>query len=47
MNDEPAADITLASLRDMFCQVGHTYKLVLQRGDQTKQVTIQMQRLLL
>lgn len=46
IDDEAAADITLASVRDLFRQVGHTYKLVLQRGDQTKQVTIQMRRLL-
>jgi len=46
INDEAAADMTLASVRDLFRQVGHTYKIVLQRGDQTKQVTIQMRRLL-
>lgn len=46
IDDEAAADMTLASVRDLFRQIGHTYKLVLQRGDQTKQVTIQMQRLL-
>jgi len=38
--------MTLASVRNLFRQVGHTYKLLLQRGDQTKQVTIQMRRLL-
>jgi len=46
INDEAAADMTLASVRDMFRQVGHTYKILLQRGDQTKQVSIQMRRLL-
>jgi len=46
INDEAAADLTLASLRDMFRQVGHTYKILLQRGDQTKQVSMQMRRLL-
>lgn len=46
VNDEPAADITLGSLRDMFCQVGHTYKIVIERGNQTKNVTVQMRRLL-
>jgi membrane-associated protease RseP (regulator of RpoE activity) len=46
VNDEAAADIPLASLRDMFRQVGHTYKILIQRGDQTKQVSIQMRRLL-
>jgi hypothetical protein len=46
IDDEAAADITLASVRDLFRQIGHSYKLVLQRGDQTKQITVQMQRLL-
>ena len=46
VDDEAAADMTLASVRNLFRQVGHTYKLLLQRGDQTKQVTIQMRRLL-
>lgn len=46
VDDEAAADMTLASVRNLFRQVGHTYKLLLQRGDQTKQVSIQMRRLL-
>lgn len=46
INDEAAADMTLGSVRDMFRQVGHTYKILIQRGDQTKQVSIQMRRLL-
>src|SRR5262249_13160579 len=46
INDEPSADISLASLRDMFRQVGPKYKILLQRGDQTKQVSVQMRRLL-
>jgi hypothetical protein len=46
VDDEAAADMTLASIRNLFRQVGHTYKLLLQRGDQTKQVSVQMRRLL-
>jgi membrane-associated protease RseP (regulator of RpoE activity) len=47
IDDEAAADITLASVRNLFRQVGHTYKLLIQRGDQTKQISVQMRRLLL
>jgi hypothetical protein len=46
IDDEPAADISLASGREMFRDVGHKYKLTIQRGDQTKEVTIQTERLL-
>lgn len=46
IDDEAAADMTLASVRDLFRQVGHTYKLVIERNDQTKQVSVQMRRLL-
>lgn len=46
IDDEPAADISLASAREMFRDVGHKYKLLIQRGDKTKEVTIQTQRLL-
>ncbi|MGH9734741.1 MAG: PDZ domain-containing protein [Candidatus Acidiferrales bacterium] len=46
IDDEPAADISLASAREMFRDVGHKYKLLIQRGDKTKEVTIQTARLL-
>jgi len=46
IDEEAAADLTLASVRNLFRQVGHTYKLLIQRGDQTKQVSVQMRRLL-
>jgi PDZ domain len=46
IDDEPAADMSLASIRYLFRQVGHKYKIALQRGQQTKEVTIQMERLL-
>jgi hypothetical protein len=43
---EPAADLSLADLRDLFRQVGHTYKLLLDRNGQEVQVSVQMRRLL-
>ncbi|HEV2205308.1 MAG TPA: PDZ domain-containing protein [Candidatus Acidoferrales bacterium] len=46
IDDEPAANISLASAREMFRDVGHKYKLLVQRGDQTREVTIQTERLL-
>lgn len=46
IDDEAAADISLASAREMFRDVGHKYKLLIQRGDQTKEVTIRTERLL-
>lgn len=46
IDDEPSANISLASAREMFRDVGHKYKLLIQRGDQTKEVTIQTERLL-
>lgn len=46
IDDEAAADISLASAREMFRDVGHKYKLLIQRGDRTKEVTIQTERLL-
>ena len=46
IDDEPAADLTLASIRALFRQVGHKYKLLIQRNGQSVQVTIQMRRLI-
>ncbi|HTU34557.1 MAG TPA: PDZ domain-containing protein [Candidatus Acidoferrum sp.] len=46
IDDEAAADISLASAREMFRDVGHKYKLLIQRGDKTREVTIQTERLL-
>jgi PDZ domain len=46
IDDEASADMSLASIRYLFRQVGHKYKITLQRGDKTKEVTIQMERLL-
>jgi C-terminal processing protease CtpA/Prc len=46
VDEEAASDLTLADLRDLFRQIGHQYKLVLARGGQTLQITVQMRRLL-
>jgi PDZ domain len=46
INDEAAADMTLASVRDLFRQVGYKYQIVIERGDQTKTMTIETRRLL-
>lgn len=46
IDDEPAADLTLASIRSLFRQVGHKYKLLIQRDGQSVQVTVQMRRLI-
>ncbi|MGA8145006.1 MAG: PDZ domain-containing protein [Candidatus Acidiferrales bacterium] len=46
IDDEAAADLTLASIRNLFRQVGHKYKLLIQRNGQSVQVTVQMRRLI-
>jgi PDZ domain len=46
IDTDPAADLTLFEVRELFRQVGHTYKLLLQRNGQDIPVTIQMRRLL-
>jgi PDZ domain len=46
IDDEAAADLTLASIRALFRQVGHKYKLLIQRNGQSVQVTVQMRRLI-
>jgi hypothetical protein len=46
IDDEAAADLTLASIRALFRQVGHKYKLLIQRNGQSVQVTVQMHRLI-
>lgn len=44
VDTDPAADLSLLVVRDLFCQVGHKYKVTVQRGDQTKEITLQMRR---
>jgi hypothetical protein len=46
IDEEPAADLTLASIRALFRQVGHKYKLLIQRNGESVQVTVQMRRLI-
>jgi PDZ domain len=46
IGEEPAADITLASIRDLFRQVGHKYKLLIERNGKTQEIVILMRRLI-
>jgi len=46
IGDDAAADLTLTSVRSLFRQVGHKYKLLLERGGKNFEVTIQMRRLI-
>jgi hypothetical protein len=46
IDDDAAADLTLAEVRDLFRQVGHIYKVLIDRDGKTMQVTVQMRRLL-
>jgi C-terminal processing protease CtpA/Prc len=45
IDDEPAADISLASIHELFRQVGHKYKLLIERNGQTRTVQLKMRRL--
>jgi hypothetical protein len=45
IDDEAAADLSLVAVRDLFRQVGHKYKLLIERNGQTLTVQIQMRRL--
>jgi hypothetical protein len=45
IDEEPAADLTLSALRDLFRQVGHEYKLLIDRHGQSLPITIKMRRL--
>jgi len=42
IDNEPGADMTLASVRDLFRQIPHKYKLLIERNDKTFEVTLQM-----
>jgi hypothetical protein len=44
IDTDPAADLSLLTVRDLFRQVGHKYKITIQRGDQTQEITVQMHR---
>ena len=45
IDDEAAADLSLIAVRNLFRQIGHKYKLLIERNGQTISVTIQMKRL--
>lgn len=45
IDDEAAADLSLIAVRDLFRQIGHKYKLLIERNGQTLSITIQMRRL--
>ena len=44
VDDEAAADMTLSALRGLFHQVGHKYKLLIERNGATKTVNVTMRR---
>jgi len=46
MDDEAAADLTLSAIRDLFRQVGHEYKLLIDRKGQSLTISIKMHRLI-
>ena len=46
IDEEAAADLTLTSVRSLFRQVGHKYKLLIERNGQSVQLTVQMRRLI-
>jgi hypothetical protein len=46
VDEEASADMTLDALRGLFRQVGHKYKLLIERNGKTLTVNIQMRRLL-
>lgn len=46
IDEEPAADITLTSIRELFRQVGHKYKLLIERNGKTQEIVVQMKRLI-
>jgi hypothetical protein len=44
IDTDPAANLSLLTVRDLFRQVGHKYKITLERDNQTRDVTVQMRR---
>lgn len=46
VDDDPAADLTLTDLRNLFRQLGHPYKLLIEREGKTFVVTMKLRRLL-
>ncbi len=46
IDEDAAADLTLGQIRDLFTQIGHKYKLLIERNGQTKQVELETRRFL-
>jgi hypothetical protein len=46
IDEDPAADLTLAQIRELFRQTDHKYKLTIERGAQSLQISLQTRRLL-
>jgi C-terminal processing protease CtpA/Prc len=46
VDEEAAADMTLDALRGLFRQVGHKYKLLIERDGKTLTINFQMRRLI-
>jgi hypothetical protein len=46
IDEDPAADLSLVQVRDLFRQLGHPYKLTVERNDQTLHLTMKLKRLL-
>ena len=46
VDEEAAADMTVDAIRALFHQVGHKYKLLIDRNGKTLTINVQMRRLL-
>ena len=46
IDQDPAADLSLIQVRDLFRQLGHPYLLTIRRNDQTLHLTMKLKRLL-
>ncbi len=46
VDDEAAADLTLSAVRDLFRQIGHEYKLLIDRKGQSLTLSIKMHRVI-
>ena len=46
VDEDPAADLSLMQMRDLFRQLGHPYRLTVERNDQTLHLTMKLKRLL-
>lgn len=46
IDQDPAADLSLMQVRDLFRQLGHPFRLTVERNDQTLHLTMKLKRLL-